>query len=117
MDDEEDIPTPIGGAIVLFLGAGLIVMGIGFFTYGVVIWARVGSWPHYPASKMLAEIGVPPPQLGWTGGQRAIEWLLSFSSCIFLIGIGTILAAVGARLALRHYRARGMGETAQDAAD
>jgi uncharacterized membrane protein len=102
--EEPAARPPIAGATLIFAGAVLMFIGIGFLTYAVSIWARMGRWPHYPASKMLAELGVPPPRLGWAGSQQALDWLLSLSSCTFLIGIGLLLAALGMRLAAAHAR-------------
>jgi hypothetical protein len=102
---EESEPRPsIPGAIVLLVGAVLIVVAVGFLTFGLYSLIRLGIWPHYPASKMLSEIGIGPPRLSWEAGQRALEWLLSCSACIFLFAIGGTIAALGAWIMARHDR-------------
>lgn len=102
---EESEPRPsITGGIVLLVGAVLIVVAVGFLTFGLYSLLRFGIWPHYPASKMLSEIGIGPPSLSWEAGRRALEWLLSASACIFLFAIGGAVTALGAWLMARHDR-------------
>jgi len=105
MEEDESRP-PLGGLIVLFIGAAFIVVGVAFLTYGLYALIRTGVWPHYPASKMLSEIGLPYPQLGWNGGQGAIDWVLGSSACIVLLSIGAVIAALGAWRISRHNRRR-----------
>ncbi|HVQ07837.1 MAG TPA: hypothetical protein VMS43_05335 [Allosphingosinicella sp.] len=103
MEETEARPSITGG-IVLLVGAVLIVVAVGFLTFGLYSLIRFGIWPHYPASKMLSEIGIGPPRLSWEAGQRALEWLLSLSACIFLFAIGGAVAALGAWMMARHDR-------------
>ncbi|HYI47022.1 MAG TPA: hypothetical protein VEX35_01020 [Allosphingosinicella sp.] len=105
MEETEAGPS-IVGAMVLLVGAVLIVVAVGFLTYGIYAWINLGAWPDYPASKMLAEIGIPPPRLSWEAGHRALAWLLSLSACIFLFAIGGAAAALGAWIMARHDRRR-----------
>jgi hypothetical protein len=102
---EETEPRPsIIGAFVLLVGAVLIVVAVGFLTFGLYSLIRFGVWPHYPASKMLSEIGIGHPSLSWETGQRALAWLLSCSACIFLFAIGGAVTALGAWIMARHHR-------------
>lgn len=107
---EKEARPPVAGAIVLFVGAVLIVVAVGFLTYAFYSWTRIGVWPSYPASKMLAEIGIPYPRLGWEGGQRVLDWLLSLSGCTVLLCTGGLLALVGVRMASAHEREQRGGE-------
>jgi hypothetical protein len=103
MEETEARPS-IVGAIVLLVGAVLIVIAVGFLTFGIYAWINLGAWPDYPASKMLAEIGISHPHLSWEAGQRGLAWLLSQSACIFLFAIGIPLALLGAWTMARHDR-------------
>jgi ABC-type antimicrobial peptide transport system permease subunit len=103
MEDTEPRPSLAGG-IVLLVGAVLIVVAVGFLTFGLYSLIRFGLWPHYPASKMLSEIGIGQPNLSWEAGQRALAWLLSQSACIFLFAIGGAVTALGAWIMARHAR-------------
>jgi uncharacterized membrane protein YphA (DoxX/SURF4 family) len=105
MEETEARPS-IVGAMVLLVGAVLIVVAVGFLTFGIHAWINLGAWPDYPASKLLAEIGIPHPRLSWEAGQRALAWLLSHSACIFLFAIGGAVAALGAWIMARHDRRR-----------
>jgi len=109
MEESETRPS-IPGAALLLVGAVMIVVAVGFLTYGIYALISLGAWPHYPASKMLAEIGVPPPSLSWEAGQRALAWLLSLSACIFLFAIGGAIAALGAWIMARHDRRQKLAE-------
>jgi hypothetical protein len=102
MEETETRPS-IAGGIVLLVGAVLIVVAVGFLTFGLYSLIRFGIWPHYPASKMLSELGLAP-RLSWEAGQRALAWLLSVSACIFLFAIGGAVTALGAWLMARHDR-------------
>jgi hypothetical protein len=102
MEESEPRPSIVGG-IVLLVGAVLIVVAVGFLTFGLYSLIRFGVWPHYPASKMLSEIGLAP-SLSWEAGQRALAWLLSVSACIFLFVIGGAVATLGAWIMARHDR-------------
>jgi hypothetical protein len=99
---EEDEPRPpLSALIVLFVGAAFLVVGVGFLTFGLYSLIRTGIWPHYPASKMMSEIGIPYPRLSWDGGQRAIDWVLASSACTVLLAIGAMIGAVGVWLIAR----------------
>jgi hypothetical protein len=104
--DEDEARPPLGGLIVLFIGAAFIVVGAAFLTYGLYALIRTGAWPHYPASKMIAEIGMPYPRIGWGGGQQAIDWVLASSACVVLLTIGAIFGGLGAWRIARFYRRR-----------
>lgn len=101
---ENEARPSLGGGIMLLIGAVLIVIAVAFLTYGIYGWMRLGGWPDYPASKMLSEIGIPHPRLSWEAAQRAIDWLLSISSCIFLFAIGIPIAFLGGWMMARHDR-------------
>ena len=103
MEESEARPSILGAAVLL-VGAVMIVVAVGFLTYGIYALISLGAWPDYPASKMLAEIGIQPPSLAWEAGQRALAWLLSLSACIFLFAIGGTVAALGAWIMARHDR-------------
>lgn len=103
MEETEPRP-PLGGLIILFIGAGLIVVGVAFLTYGLYALVRTGLWPDYPFSKMLSEIGIPPPQLSWESGQRALDWLWAQSACTVLLAAGAVFAGFGAWRIARHNR-------------
>jgi hypothetical protein len=103
MEEAEARPSTLGG-IMLLVGAVLIVVAVGFLTFGLYSLIRFGVWPHYPASKMLTEIGIGPPRLSWEAGQRGLAWLLSLSACIFLFAIGGAVTALGAWIMARHHR-------------
>ena len=103
MEETEPRQSIVGGMILL-VGAVLIVVAVGFLTFGLYSLIRFGLWPHYPASKMLSEIGIGHPSLSWEAGQRALAWLLSLSACIFLFAIGGAVAALGAWIMARHDR-------------
>jgi hypothetical protein len=115
MEENESRP-PLAGLIVLFIGAGLIVVGVAFLTYGLYALLRTGVWPAYPFSTMLAEIGIPPPQLGWAGGQGAIDWLLAQSACVVLLTLGGVVTALGAWVIARHNRRLRLAAAAAEAA-
>jgi hypothetical protein len=99
MEEPESRP-PLLGLIVLFVGAAFITVGVGFLTFGLYSLIRTGTWPHYPASKMLSEIGFPVAQ----GGQGPVAWFLSQSACVVLLSIGAVIAAPGVWLIARHNR-------------
>ena len=103
MEENESRP-PLFGLIVLFIGAAFITVGVVFLTYGLYSLMRNGTWPAYPFSKMLTEIGFPLPHLTWPSGQRAIDWVLSSSACTVLLVIGAVIAGLGAWLIARHNR-------------
>ena len=114
---EEDAgKPPLLALVVLFIGAAFIVVGMAFLTYGLYALIRTGIWPHYPASKMLSEIGFPPLQLPWQGGQNAADWVLSQSACTVLLAIGAVIAGVGAWLIARYNRRRRVEAEAAEAA-
>ncbi len=115
MEEDESRP-PLGGLIILFIGAAFIVVGAAFLTYGLYALIRTGIWPDYPASKMIAEIGFAYPQIGWDGGQRAIDWLLGSSACVVLLGIGAIIGGLGVWRITRHNRRRRQAEAEAEAA-
>ncbi|HTU13010.1 MAG TPA: hypothetical protein VMG08_19125 [Allosphingosinicella sp.] len=115
MEDDELRP-PLSGLIILFIGAAFITVGAGFLTYGIYAWVRTGIWPHYPASKMLSEVGLPYPQLGWNGGQGALDWVLASSACVVLLTIGALVTALGAWRVSRFYRRRRLAEADAEAA-
>ena len=102
--EEDEARPPLSWLIVLFVGAAFIVVGVGFLTYGLYSLIRTGIWPHYPASKMLSEIGLPYPQLGWDGGQQAMDWVLGSSACVVLLVIGAIVTGIGVWRISRFYR-------------
>lgn len=115
--DENESGTPLIGLAVLFVGAAFIVVGVAFLTFGLYTLIRTGIWPDYPFSRMLAEIGIPHPQLTWPSGQRAISWIFSQSTCVILLTIGSAIAALGAWLIARfHRRQRDQAEAAEAAA-
>lgn len=103
MEEHESRP-PLFGLVVLFVGAAFITVGVGFLTFGLYSLMRTGVWPAYPASKMIAEIGIPYPRLSWESGQRAIDWVLASSACTVLLAIGAVIAGFGAWLIARHNR-------------
>ena len=103
MEENESRP-PLFGLIVLFIGAAFIVIGVAFLTFGLYSLVRTGVWPDYPFSKMLGEIGIPAPHLGWAGGQRAVDWVLSSSACTILLAIGVMISGFGAWRIARHNR-------------
>jgi hypothetical protein len=116
MEEEESKP-PLAGLIILFVGAAFITVGVGFLSFGLYTLMRTGVWPHYPASQMISEIGIPYPRLSWEGGQKAIDWVLGSSACIVLLAIGAVIAGVGAWLIARHHkRLRVAAEAAEEAA-
>jgi hypothetical protein len=100
--EEHEARPPLAGLITLFIGAAFITVGVCFLTYGLYQLIRTGVWPHYPFSKMLAEIGMPLPQ----GGEGPIAWIASQSACVVLLSIGTVIAALGAWLIARFNRKR-----------
>ena len=114
--EEEEARPPLFGLVVLFIGAAFITVGVAFLTFGLYALMRTGVWPHYPASKMMAEIGLPYPRLGWAGGQRAIDWLLSSSACVVLLIIGATITSLGAWRIARHNRRQRLAAEATEAA-
>ena len=115
MEENESRP-PLFGLIVLFIGAAFIVIGVAFLTYGLYSLMRAGIWPDYPFSKMLGEIGIPAPQLGWPGGQRAIDWVLASSACTVLLVIGAVISGFGVWRIARHNRRLRVAADAAEAA-
>jgi hypothetical protein len=115
MEENESRP-PLFGLIVLFIGAAFITVGVVFLTYGLYSLMRNGTWPAYPFSKMLTEIGFPLPHLTWPSGQRAIDWVLSSSACTVLLAIGAVIAGTGAWLIARHNRRLRVAAEAAEAA-
>ena len=114
MEENESRP-PLGGLIILFVGAAFITVGVVFLTYGLYSLVRSGTWPDYPFSKMMGEIGFPYPQLGWESGQRALDWLYASSACAVLLAIGAVIATLGAWLIARHNRRRRLAAEAAEA--
>lgn len=101
MDGEGTRPA-IGGAILLCLGGAMIVVSVGFLTFALNEWLRVGVWPAYPLSQMLAELHIAPPQLGWAGGQAVLDWFLALGACTIFFWTGAAIAGLGGLLVLRH---------------
>lgn len=112
MEEDESKP-PLGGLIILFFGAAFIVVGVAFLTYGLYALIRTGTWPHYPFSKMLTEIGVPAAQLPADG---AVGWLIAQSACVVLLSIGAVVSGLGAWLIVRFNRRRRLEAAAAEAA-
>ena len=115
MEEVESNP-PLAGLVILFVGAAFITVGVGFLSFGLFALMRTGVWPHYPASQMISEIGLPYPRLGWDGGQKAIDWVLSSSACVVLLAIGAVIAGVGAWLIARHNRRQRLAAAETEAA-
>ena len=114
--EEEETKPPLLGLVVLFVGAAFITVGVAFLTFGLYSLMRSGVWPHYPASKMMSEIGLPYPRIGWEGAQRAIDWMLSSSACVVLLIIGGVIAGLGAWRIARHNRRQRLAAEAAEAA-
>lgn len=100
--EENEARPPLAGLITLFIGAAFITVGVCFLTFGLYQLIRTGTWPYYPFSKMLSEIGMPLPQ----GGEGPLAWVGSQSACVVLLSIGTLIAAPGAWLIARFNRRR-----------
>jgi hypothetical protein len=115
MEEEEPKP-PLAGLVILFVGAAFITVGVGFLSFGLYSLMRTGTWPHYPASQMMSEMGLPYPRLSWESGQKAIDWVLSSSACVVLLAIGAVIAGGGAWLIARHNRRLRVAEDAAEAA-
>jgi len=111
MEEEESRP-PLFGLVVLFIGAAFITVGVAFLTFGLYSLVRTGTWPHYPFSKMLTEIGLP---LG-ESGQGPLAWIMAQSACVVLLSIGAVFAAIGAWRIARHNRKRRLAAEAETAA-
>ena len=45
MEENESRP-PLGGLIILFVGAAFITVGVVFLTYGLYSLVRSGTWPE-----------------------------------------------------------------------
>ena len=104
---EGDEPRPaIAGAILLCFGGALIVIAAGFLTFAFNEWLRVGAWPPYPLSRMLAEMHIPYPQIGWAAGQSALDWLLSVGACTILFWTGALVASLGGLMVMKHDKRR-----------
>lgn len=101
--EEEAGKPPLLALVVLFIGAAFIVVGVCFLTYGLYSLMRFGTWPHYPFSKMLSEIGVPAAQLPADG---ALGWVLGLSACVVLLTIGALISGLGAWLIARFNKRR-----------
>lgn len=114
--EENEARPPLGGLIILFVGAAFITVGVVFLTYGLYSLMRSGIWPDYPFSKMMSEIGFPYPRLAWDGGQRAIDWVYASSACTVLLAIGAVIATLGAWRIARHNRRRRIAAEAAEAA-
>jgi hypothetical protein len=110
MEEDESRP-PLLGLIVLFIGAAFITVGVAFLTFGLYALIRTGVWPHYPASKMIAEIGIP-----LTPAQGPLAWFLAQSACVVLLSIGAVIASVGAWFIARHNRRLRVAAEAAEAA-
>ena len=108
--EENDTRPPLFGLTVLFIGAAFITVGVVFLTYGLYQLMRTGVWPHYPFSRMLSEIGMPPEQ----GGQGPIAWVLARSACVVLLSIGAVIAAPGIWLIARFNRKRRLAAEAAE---
>ncbi|HYD14485.1 MAG TPA: hypothetical protein VEC11_16685 [Allosphingosinicella sp.] len=112
MEENEPNP-PLVGLIILFIGAGLIVVGVAFLTYGLYALVGTGLWPSYPFSKMLTEIGIPLSP----GLPGPLAWIVGQSACVVLLSVGALIAALGAwRIASFHRRRRREAEEAAAAA-
>ena len=112
MEEEESRP-PLFGLVVLFIGAAFITVGVAFLTFGLYSLVRTGTWPHYPFSKMLAEVGLPVAQ----GGQGPIAWIISQSACVVLLIIGATITSLGAWRIARHNRRQRLAAEAAEAAE
>ena len=110
--EEEEARPPLAGLIVLFIGAAFITVGVCFLTYGLYQLMRTGIWPHYPFSKMLAEIGMPLGQ----GGEGPVAWIGAQSACVVLLSLGAVIAAPGVWLIARFNRKRRLAAEASEAA-
>ena len=110
--EETETRPPLAGLIVLFIGAAFITVGACFLTFGLYSLVRTGVWPHYPFSKMLAEIGIPVQATG----DGVLAWLLSRSACIVLLSIGAVITALGAWLISRFNRKQKLAAEAAEAA-
>ena len=111
--EENDARPPLVGLIILFVGAAFITVGVVFLTYGLYSLMRNGIWPHYPASKMLSEVGLPQPEPGWGGG--ALDWVLAQSACVVLLVIGGLIAGFGAWRIARHNKRQRLAAEAAEA--
>jgi hypothetical protein len=100
MDEETESGAPLMALVVLFIGAAFITVGAVFLTYGLYVLIRTGGWPHYPLSKLVAEVGFPLPR----SGEGPFAWILAQSACVVLLSIGAVVAGGGAWLIARHNR-------------
>jgi len=97
----------IAGPTLLCLGGALIVIAAGFFTFAFNEWLRVGLWPAYPLSRMLAELHIPYPRLGWAGAQSALDWFLAIGACTILFWAGAAVALLGGLMVAKHEKKQG----------
>lgn len=100
--DEREATLSIAGAVVLCVGCALLAISVGFLTFALTEWMRVGAWPDYPVSRLLAELAIPYPRVAWAGGQGAIDWLLSLGVCTVFFWGGVIVAALGGWMMVAH---------------
>jgi len=98
--DRSDSKPAIGGMILLCIGCALLAVSAGFLTFAFNEWLRLGAWPDYPLSRLLAELAVQPPRLG--RGQAAVDWLLSLGVCTFFLWTGGAFALLGGWRMLAH---------------
>lgn len=106
MDGEGTRPA-IAGPMLLCLGGAMIVVAVGFLTFAFNEWLRVGTWPPYPFSRMLAELHIPYPRLGWAAGQSALDWFLSLGACTILFWTGAAIALLGGLMVAKHDKRQG----------
>ena len=111
IDDETEADAPLFGLIVLFIGAAFITIGVVFLVYGLYALVRTGSWPHYPFSRMLGEVGIPVPQ----SGQGPVAWVVSQSACSVLLAIGAFISGMGVWLIVRSNRRHRLAANAGEA--
>lgn len=102
--------SAIIGVILLCFGGALIVVSVGFLTFALNTWLRVGDWPDYPLSQLLAELGIAYPRLSWGPGQGLIDWLLSLGACTTFFWTGVLLAAIGGLAVVREDRRQRLDE-------
>src|SRR4051794_7085366 len=88
-------PAPLAGLIVATLGDLLLVAAAGLVAFQAVQWLRLGTWPAYPAPKVLADLGIAYPRVPWGGVQKAIDAAMALPAAGLLALLGLALAVLG----------------------
>jgi hypothetical protein len=82
-----------GAAVGLVIFATLVAIAL-TLVYQVLSWLKLGIWPGYSISQMLAELGFARPTATWVGVQQIIDVLLELHASLAMLAIGVVASIV-----------------------